>query len=143
MFNTAHIHPMVVHFPIALILAGFLAEVLYLFFKKSTWLSFTGFYLMILGTLGAIVAFASGQIFTFHPEEGEIVAMFEKHETGAWITLIVMVIATIFRSWLVLTKKYEGTMKWISFCLYFIGVAAVSITGFLGGTMVYNFMVGL
>jgi uncharacterized membrane protein len=143
MFNTAHIHPMVVHFPIALILAGFLAEVLYLFYKKSEWLNKTGFYLMILGTLGAIAAFTSGQLFTLEPTEGEIVSVFEQHETGAWITLIVMVIAVIFRSFLVLTKRYHGTMRWISFLTYLIGVAAVSFTGFIGGTMVYNFMIGL
>ena len=143
MFNTAHLHPMVVHFPIALILAGFLAEVILLFFKKATWLSATGFYLMVLGTLGAIVSFGSGELFTMHPSEGEIVGIFEQHETGAWITLVSMVIATLFRTWLVLAKRYEGTMKWISLFIYFIGFAAVSITGFLGGTMVYNFMVGL
>ena len=35
MFNPSYLHPMIVHFPIALILAGFLADLLYLFYKKQ------------------------------------------------------------------------------------------------------------
>jgi uncharacterized membrane protein len=34
MFNTDHLHPMIVHFPIALITVGFFAEVISLFFQK-------------------------------------------------------------------------------------------------------------
>ena len=39
---------MIVHFPIALIIVGFFAEVVSLFFKSEKCLSKTGFYLMIL-----------------------------------------------------------------------------------------------
>jgi uncharacterized membrane protein len=58
MLNTAHIHPMVVHFPIALIAAGFLAEVVSIFFRSEKCLSKTGFYLLVLGALAAIVAWS-------------------------------------------------------------------------------------
>ena len=88
MFNTAHLHPMIVHFPIALITVGFLAEVVSLFFKSEKCLSKTGFYLMILGALAAIAAWSTGQLFTSEPSQGEIVRVFEKHETGALITMI-------------------------------------------------------
>jgi uncharacterized membrane protein len=90
MFNPATLHPMVVHFPIALILAGILADVAFMVCKKEICFSKAGLYLMILGTLGAAAAFLSGEFLTSHPEEGEIMAIFEKHETGAWVTLIVM-----------------------------------------------------
>jgi uncharacterized membrane protein len=43
MFTTSHFHPMLVHFPIALIMIGFLAEVISLFVKKEACLSFAGF----------------------------------------------------------------------------------------------------
>ena len=62
MFNTDHLHPIIVHFPVALIIVGFFAEVASLFFKKEKCLSKTGFYLMMLGTLGAIAAWSSGTI---------------------------------------------------------------------------------
>jgi uncharacterized membrane protein len=143
MFNTAHIHPMIVHFPIALITVGFLAEVISLFFKSEKCLSKTGFYLMILGAMSAIVAWSSGQLFTSEPTQGAIVSVFQKHETGALITMIVMIIGATFRIWLVAKKGEETNLKWIAFGFYLLAFIAVTITGFMGGTMVYNFMMAL
>jgi len=141
--NTDIIHPIVVHFPIALILAGFFTEVLSLFFKGEKWLSKAAFYLMVLGTLGAITSWGTGQLFTEEPMEGEIVKVFHNHETGAFITMILMIIGTGFRSWLVIQKKEETNLKWIAFGFYFLASATVAFTGFMGGKMVYEFMIGL
>jgi len=143
MFNTAHLHPMIVHFPIALITAGFLADVVFLFFKKEKCLSKTGFYLMVLGALAAIAAWSTGQLFTNEPSQGEIVRIFEKHETGAMITMIIMLIGAAVRVYLVIKKKDETNLKWLVFGFYFLGFAAVTFTGFMGGTMVYNYMMGI
>jgi len=143
MFNTDHLHPLIVHFPIALITVGFLAEVASLFFKKEKCLSTTGFYLMILGSLAAIAGWSSGQLFTEHPDEGEILTVFQKHATGALITMILISAGTIFRIWLVIKKKEQTSLKWVVFVFYLLAFAAVTFTGFMGGTMVYNFMIGL
>lgn len=143
MFNTAHLHPMIVHFPVALITIGFFAEVISLFFKSEKCLSKTGFYLMILGALSAIAAWSTGQLFTNEPTQGEIVKIFGNHETGALITMILMIIGASFRIWLILKKKEETQLKWIAFTFYFLAFAAVTFTGFMGGTMVYNYMMSL
>jgi uncharacterized membrane protein len=143
MFNTAHLHPMIVHFPVALITVGFLAEVVSLFFKSEKCLSKTGFYLLILGTLSAIAAWSTGQLFTSEPTQGEIVGIFEKHETGALITMLLMILGSAFRIYLVIKKKEETTLKWIAFGLYCLAFAAVTFTGLMGGTMVYDFMMAL
>ena len=92
MINTAHIHPMIVHFPIALITAGFLSDVVFLFFKNEKCLSKTGFYLMIIGALAAVAAWSTGQLFAGEPGDGEIVKVFEQHKTGALVTMIIMLI---------------------------------------------------
>jgi uncharacterized membrane protein len=143
MFDTAHLHPMIVHFPIALIIVGFIADVVSLFFKNEKCLSKTGFYLMVLGALAVIAAWLTGQLFTSEPTQGEIVRVFEKHETGALITMILMVVGATFRIWLVIKKKEETQLKWVAFGLYFLAFGAVSFTGFNGGTMVYNYMMSL
>jgi uncharacterized membrane protein len=143
MLDTAHLHPMIVHFPIALITVGFLAEVVSLFLKSEKCLSKTGFYLMILGALSAIAAWSTGNFFTAEPTQGAIVGIFEKHETGALITMLLIIIGSVFRIYLVVKKKEETPLKWVAFGIYCLAFAAVTFTGFMGGTMVYNFMMAL
>lgn len=143
MFDTSHLHPVIVHFPVALIIIGFLADVFYLFFKSEKCLSKTGFYLMILGTLSALAAWATGHLFTVEPVEGAILSIYKKHETAALITVILMIIGSCLRIYLVVKKKEETNLKWAVFSLYLFAVAAVTFTGFMGGTMVYNYMMML
>ena len=134
---------MIVHFPIAIITVGFIAEVVSLFFTSEKCLSRTGFYLMILGSLAAIAGWASGHLFTEAPTQGEILKVFMNHKTGALVTMILIVSGTLFRIWLIVKKKEETHLKWIAFGFYFLAFAAVTFTGYMGGTMVYNFMIGL
>jgi uncharacterized membrane protein len=143
MFSTDHLHPMIVHFPIAVITVGFIAEAVSLFFTNEKCLSKTGFYLMILGSLAAIAGWASGHLFTEAPTQGEILKVFMNHKTGALVTMILIVSGTLFRIWLIVKKKEETHLKWIAFGFYFLAFAAVTFTGYMGGTMVYNFMIGL
>jgi uncharacterized membrane protein len=143
MFNTAHLHPLLVHFPIALILTGFLADAVFLFYKKEKCLSKTGFYLMVLGTLAAAVAYTSGQLFANEPTQGEIVNVFERHELFALFTLIIMGIGSVVRIYAAVKKIDTKLMNWAVFGFYFLGALFVGLTGFMGGTMVYNYMMPL
>jgi uncharacterized membrane protein len=142
MFNTDHLHPIIVHFPIALITVGFFAEVTSLFFKREKCLSKTGFYLMVLGSLAAIAAWASGHLFTDEPTQGEILKVFLRHKTGALVTMILITTGVLFRIWLIIKKKEESQLKWIAFVFYLLAFAAITFTGYMGGIMVYNFMIG-
>lgn len=143
MLNTAHLHPMIVHFPVAIIITGFLAEVLSLFFKSEKCLSKTGYYLMILGALAAIAAWTTGHFFTDHPSQGAILGIFKKHQTGGFITMVLMIVGSAFRIFLAVRKLEETDLKWIAFGFYFLAFASVSYTGFVGGTMVYDYMMAL
>ena len=64
MFSTDHLHPMLVHFPIALVALGFVAELASLFIKKEVCFYKIGFYLLIVGTLSAVITVLSGLLFT-------------------------------------------------------------------------------
>jgi uncharacterized membrane protein len=57
--------------------------------------------------------------------------------------MILVVSGAVFRIWLMLKKREETQLKWIAFGLYFLAFAAVTFTGFMGGSMVYNFMMPL
>lgn len=48
MFALSHLHPMLVHFPIALVAVGFLLELIYLLNKKEICLTKAGYYLLVL-----------------------------------------------------------------------------------------------
>jgi uncharacterized membrane protein len=143
MFNTSHIHPMVTHFPIALILTGFVADIAFMIYKKEICLSKAGLYLMVLGTLGAGAAYLTGHVFTMEPTEGSIVPVFERHETLALITLIIISIGTIIRVGALVYKKQTPFIRWLVFGLYFLAAVSVGATGLIGGSMVMDYMIGL
>lgn len=142
MFDSSHFHPMLVHFPIAIITVGFLFDLVSLFFKKDPCLSRTGYWLEIIGMAGAIFAFGSGYFLT-SPMEGEAGIMREKHEFYATATLISIIIATLFRIVIAYLNKETTNMKYLSLGLFFIAFVFVSITGYLGGTLVIDYMIGL
>jgi uncharacterized membrane protein len=141
MINTTHLHPMIVHFPIVIIMIGFLADLLSLFLSKGKRLSKTGFYLEILGMLAAIAAFVTGYLGILQKgDEAELLR--ESHEFFATMTLISIILATFFRFQLVYHKKEESPLKYVALGLFFIAFILVIITGYLGGTLVYSYMLG-
>jgi uncharacterized membrane protein len=133
---------MMVHFPIAIIVLGFIADFASLIFKKEACLSKAGFYLLIVGTFSAIVALLTGVLFTSEMtgSAGEIM---ETHELFAWITLSLAILTSVLRTYLLVKKKENSNLKWIAFVLYGLATISVSVTGFFGGTLVYSYMMPL
>jgi len=142
MFTTSHLHPMLVHFPIALVMIGFLAELAFLFFKKEVSLSKMGYYLLIVGTLAAIAAWLTGNFFTAEMD-GAAGKAREAHELFATITLVLLLATSVLRTTLLVLKNENSALKALSLLLYALAAVSVSITGYLGGSLVYNFMLGL
>jgi uncharacterized membrane protein len=142
MVSSEHLHPMIVHFPVALIMVGFLAETLALVIKKEPCLTKTGYYLLILGALSALAAYLTGQFFTGEMS-GAAGEVREQHELLALLTMLSMVVNAIFRSYLLVTHKETVTLRWTSYLLYLGSAILVGITGFLGGTLVYTYMMPL
>jgi len=130
---------MVVHFPIALIIVGFLADLFSLFIKKEPCLSKIGYYLEILGMLAALVAWGTGYFFTA-TLEGEAGLLRDKRELFATLTLITIIVATIARIVLVYIGTENTIYKYIPLALFFLAFIFVSITGYLGGTLVIEYL---
>jgi len=139
MFPLSHLHPMIVHFPIALIVIGFLAELASLFFRKDTCLPKISLYLLITGTLAAVVTVLTGVFFT-KEMSGEAGVVRSTHELLAFVTLGLLVVTSVIRLIPFLGGKQSKSMNWLAFFFYLLGVISVSATGFLGGTLVYNYM---
>lgn len=144
MFNPDHYHPMLVHFPIALLIVGFLFDVAGEIYKKEKCLHKTGFILQILGTLGAIAAFITGDNFTkWEAFQGATKDAFELHQDAAILTLWIVIAALVVRILIVMMQRFSGWTKWLSLLLYLAGAAAVGYTGFMGGNLVLNFLMGI
>jgi uncharacterized membrane protein len=142
MFDTSHFHPMIVHFPIAIIVIGFLFDLFSLFITKEKCLSKMGLYLEVMGMFAAIAAFGTGYYLT-SPMEGEAGVLREQHQLFATLTLVSIILATFFRLLLVYQKKEETYLKYAAMSLFLCAFVFVMITGYLGGNLVYGFMVGL
>ncbi len=133
---------MLVHFPIALLLWGFIADVASMLFKKEACLSKIGFYLLLIGALTSVSAVLSGVLFTSEMS-GAAGAVKETHELFAWMTAGTALVAAALRLYVVSRKKEGTNLKWVAFLVYGLAAILVSVTGFFGGTLVYSYMMPL
>lgn len=143
MLELTHIHPMIVHFPIALLIVGFLADLVGVIVKKD-FFSKAGFYLLILGTLGVIAAYISGNIAGDGVvEAGALGQALELHESAAVLSLWLMVGTALVRIAALILNKYTGIIKIFAFILFFIGVISIARTGYYGGELVFKHAAGV
>jgi uncharacterized membrane protein len=133
---------MLVHFPIALVVIGFVADFVHVFIKKEECFSKMGFYLLVAGTLAALVTLLSGILFTSEMA-GTAGEVRETHEIFAWVTCALLITASVLRTIVLIRKTENGRLKWLIFAVYGLAALSVSVTGFFGGTLVYNYMMPL
>jgi uncharacterized membrane protein len=133
---------MLVHFPIALVTIGFLSELASIYIKKEACLSKLGFYLLLVGTISALFALLSGLIFT-NEMSGAAGEIMEIHEFFAYTTLSTLLVTSILRIYITVKKIENSTLIKVAFVLYALAAISVGITGFYGGTLVFNYMMPL
>ncbi len=56
-----NVHPLVVHFPIALIFIAILVDISSVIFKRQIWIKYSAIMLYTLGTATALAAYLSGR----------------------------------------------------------------------------------
>jgi len=137
MITLSHFHPMMVHFPIAIITIGFITDIISMFYTKDACLSKMGYWLEVIGMAGAILAFGTGYFLT-DPMDGEAGLIRDRHQLFATFTLITIIIGALFRIVLNYQKLDNSNLKYLSLGLFFISFILVSITGFLGGKLVFG-----
>jgi len=142
MISATHLHAMIIHFPIALLMAGFLSEVIALFSKKE-FFSNAAFYLLLLGALGASAAYLTGSYAGDGIEEGPLKVPMELHEQAATFTLILAIVTALFRVVVYYFKYNRSWTKWVGIILFTALVGSVARTGYLGGQLVYSHGAGV
>ncbi len=143
MIDLTYIHPMVVHFPIALLMIGFLSEVTGAILKKE-FFSTAAFYLIILGTIGVVAAYFSGGFAGEGiTETGTLKQALETHESAALLTVWLVVATALVRVALVVLKKFQGSLQWIAIVLFLVSVLSIARTGHYGGQLVFKHAAGV
>ncbi len=142
MITAPHLHALVIHFPIALLLAAFLSELISLI-SKNQFFKNASLYLLFLGTLGAIVAYVSGSYAGGGMTDGLLQAPLEIHEDAALITLVLAIATTVIRIAMFYFNYQNAWAKWASLLLFTVMVGYVARTGYLGGELVFKHGAGI
>jgi uncharacterized membrane protein len=151
---TYNIHPLFVHFPIALLVLYAVLKILPFerWIPKMSWRHVQQI-LLLGGVLGAMVASSTGEIaeHIVRPDRQivEMHAFFAAAST--WIFGILLVGEILFFLNPYIAKKFPVsvskffiaveriiTNRVIGLCLAIVGIIAISVTGLLGGVMVYG-----
>ena len=134
---------MIVHFPIALLIVGFLSDFVGLVAKRE-FLSKVGFYLLILGAVGIVAAYLSGDAAGEGlAEGGALKYALETHENAALLTVWLVGATALARIAMVVTKKFNGALRWIPVLMFLAGVLSLARTGHYGGQLVFNHAAGV
>jgi len=136
------LHPFIVHFPIALLIVGLLAEGCARLFNSSD-LSRTGWWSQLAGTIGLAAAVGSGLI----ARESALVhdsivgSALETHEQWALGSMAIFAVLLFWR--IAARTQVPSHPRFAYVVLYGIAVAALCLTAWHGGELVYGMGVGV
>jgi uncharacterized membrane protein len=142
MITAPHLHAMVIHFPIALLMIGFLTELISVF-SKNQFFKNASFYLLILGTVGAIIAFISGNYAGDGMTDGLFQEPLGMHEEAALVTLLLAIATLLFRSIFYFANYHKPWIKWTNLILFALLIVSVARTAYLGGELVFKHGAGI
>ena len=148
------VHPMLVHFPIVLLYGSLFSAIVGLFWRDR-FFDRASFWLLVLGLVAGIAAAAAGviseQYVRWTPATS---ALLSRHQADAVLTGLFVILALVSR---VLARYPNGPIdsRWsvartgrgkpTIFSLVFLvgAVVMVTLTASVGGTMVYQYGVGI
>lgn len=143
--NLAHLHLLINHLPIlGSVLGGLVLA--YAIFMRSVQIKIVSYYLLIISSLGAAIAYATGEEAEEAVEniQGVSKDMIEQHDDFAMISLIALVILGVASFvGLVLTFKNSVQTRNMAFVTLFISIISfclVARTGYLGGQIRHSEM---
>jgi uncharacterized membrane protein len=145
---TYNIHPIFVHFPIALLCVYSLLKIvpLYKWFPSIAWKQ-TERVLLLLGVMGGFASLYTGEIaeHLVRPEHNlvEMHSVFATVSVWVYSALLIGEIVSVIAMKRTLPKSIVGlgkflTNRWVSGILALIGLITISVAGLLGGVMVYG-----
>jgi uncharacterized membrane protein len=130
------VHPMIIPFPIALWVFSLIADVIYLWRGNPVWRDYVAFYALLGGIIGAAVAAVPGLIDWLSLTDKAVVKLANWHARLNVIALLVFASSLYLR-----TTSGSGLVSGsytIPLALSVFGVILITISGWLGGEMVFK-----
>jgi len=142
MISATHLHAMAVHFPIALLVVGFFAELLSLFLNRK-FFRMAALSLLLAGTVGTIASYLAGNAAGEGIEEGMLGKAITLHEQAAKVSLWLTAITALVYLGIFYFRYNKNWARIVSILLFAGVVSAILRTGYLGGQLVYKHGAGV
>jgi uncharacterized membrane protein len=130
------IHPMIIPFPIALWVFSFVADLVYLWRGNPVWKDWIAFYTLLAATIMAAVAAVPGFIDWLSIKSPSIVKIANWHARLNVIALLIFAASFYLRT--AGGRGMIGDSYTIPVGLSLLGVILITISGWLGGEMVFK-----
>ena len=130
------IHPMIIPFPIALWVFSLVADVIYMWRGNPVWRDWIAFYALLGGIIGAVAAAVFGIVDWLAIKDREVKKVADWHARLNVIALLIFAADFYLRT----TKgarMVDGSLT-IPVALSVVGVILISISGWLGGELVFR-----
>ena len=119
------IHPLIIHFPIALLSAGFLFDFSSHLLKKKS-LEFAGWWNLILGMVSALCAIVTGLIADYGSKPGLMDEPFPVHTNHGSLQIFASCIFVVLLFW---RGRLQGTLpKKPKMVLLYLSVSGIAVT---------------
>jgi uncharacterized membrane protein len=130
------VHPMLIPFPIALWVFSLVADVIFVWRGNPVWKDYIAFYTLLGGIIGGAVAAVPGLIDWMSLTDKTVV------KTANWHARLNVIALLIFAGSLYLRTTSGSSLVsgsyTIPLALSVLGVILISISGYLGGEMVFK-----
>ena len=130
------VHPMLIPFPIALWVFSLVADVIYLWRGNPVWRDWIAFYTLLGGIIGGVLAAVPGFIDWLSLKDREVVNIANWHARLNVIALLIFVASFYLRT--TGGAGLVGGSHTIPFVLSVVGVILITVSGWLGGELVFK-----
>jgi uncharacterized membrane protein len=140
-YDWPRLHAALNDLPAALLLVAVLFELASVLLKRPTF-RVVGFWTLVTGAVGGVLAVLSGLQAEEHIAHGEAVhAIMETHEELALTTLGIFAVVAIWR--IVRENRMGGTERGVALVLSLGGLAVLLVTAAYGGKLVFDHAAGI
>ena len=135
-----NIHPLVIHFPIGLLMGAALFYFAAWVFKKDNFAK-TGFWVLLLGALSLSVSVGTG----LYAEQGVMVALDVRqklllpHKQFMIVTSVICFVVTV---WAIVARPFPKKGRIIFLILLLAMIGAMTVGADFGGRLVYDYNAG-